>query len=263
MQETPGADEAAQTSRLNMIENGEQIKQPWERQEGESVRDHRRFLVYRNQGTGRSVRKAAEINKLSKKAQFGTWQSWTQIAHRGKWAERARAWDEYQEYEQRKADLVAEQAAREKLAAERIHQRALLSEEAVTLRAIFRTLAARAQEILSDPVVLAQLKLHRSKAVRVVREGQNETRTELQHPGLLEILNLVAQGTEVGGKLWRLAALDQPDESGEKQPEERARELGAVIAEQLLGTDLATLLSLKAELAGMNGKVRPDGNADA
>lgn len=261
-------------------------KRLWQRQQGESIRAFAAFCVYRDLASERSLTNAVrqyltttEPNKRATKAErerrrYAThetpgkylrnvrrrWGDWSRIHH---WVARCAAWDEWRDYTLRKSDLEAEQAAREKQTQDRVQQRALLSTEAVTLRAISRTLAARILEVLQDPTALAQLKVHRSKAVSVVREGTNETRTEIQHPGALELLNLVTQGLEVGGKLYRLAALDQTEGGDKLQPEERARELGTVIAEQLLGADTALLLSLKAELAGLNGKVKIDRNPDS
>lgn len=248
-------------------------RQPWERQEGETPRDYGRFLIYRNMGPERSVRKAAGVNKLKKKGQYGAWRYWQQIAYRHQWNDRAREWDEYQEYERVKVERVAEATAREEHAAERVQQRALLTQEAVGLRTIARLLAGRILEVLKDPEALRQLGLKRRKVVVVSRavptapglpaETEDkvatpmvtERRQEEVYPGVLELIKLAGEGMEAGSRLYRLAQLDEPDEDGKpKTAERRAQEVAQILTEDLLKRDVGCLLALRDELVGVNGK---------
>ncbi len=232
-------------------------KQPWERREGETPRDYGRFLIYRNMGPERSVRKAAGVNKLKKKGQYGAWRYWQQIAYRHHWNDRAREWDEYQEYERVKAERVAEARGREEQAAEHVKQQALLAQDGVALCTVARLLAARILEALSDKEKLRKLELHRVKVVA----GDKFNRTETVTPSILDLIKLAGDGMEVGSRLYRLAQLDQPDEDGKpKTAERRAEEVAKILTDDLLKRDVGGLLALRDALIGTNGKVEGDGH---
>lgn len=250
-------------------------KQPWERQADEPLRCYRRFLKYRALGPERSVRKACDIAKFPREGRKPSWQYWRKLAEQWHWRDRARAYDEHQEYQLRHAELEAEGKAREEQAAERIQQRDLLRKEAISLRTIARMLAARILEVLQDKDALRQLTLKRRKTVvtsRVIpmapglaeaKPGEKadppmltEQRIEEVWPGVLELLKLAGDGMEVGGRLYRLAQLDEPDEEGQpKTAERRAEDVAKVLTGRLLALGMDELLLLREGLVSDNGKV--------
>ena len=226
-------------------------RQPWERRADEPMRCFRRFLKYRNLGPERSVRKACDIVKLPQKGRKPSWQYWRTLAAQWHWNDRARAWDEYQEYERRKAELAAEAKAREDHAADHILQQELLSQEAIALRTIARLLAGQILAVLKDPRQLAEMKLRRVKVV----DGDKFNRTEMTTPGILDLVKLVGDGLKIGSELYRVAQLDQPGDDGKpKTAERKAQELANILAGKLLGMDIGGLLALREELIGLDGK---------
>jgi len=248
-------------------------RQPWERRAGEPSRCYAAFCYVRNLGPERTIRQGVKVYLIGdcpknapqrarqqrryrthdRPAAYlesvrGQWRRWSSRFH---WFERCGAYDVYQEYLLRHAELRAESAAVEQKAAERVQQRELLTLEAVTLRTIARLLAMQILAVLKDPEQLKQLKLHRVKVVA----GDTLNRTETVTPGVLDLLKLTGDGLKVGSELYRVAQLGQPDDDGKpKTAEKRVEELATIIAGQLMGMDTTAMLALREELLGLNGK---------
>jgi hypothetical protein len=180
---------------------------PWERQPEEPGKQYKRFLVYRNMDRKiRSVRAAAEVNKLSKRGQFGAWQYWTQIAHKWHWFDRARAYDQHR-------DEMADRHARERMAElaiiegdAQVASRQRQADEGREFVKHSARLSRRLQRLLEQPGAIEELRLKRSKAV-IVRETVDEEgrpivqRTELEQKSIMEFIPAMVA-----------LALDQPTE---------------------------------------------------
>ncbi|MGD0111390.1 MAG: hypothetical protein ABSD48_05960 [Armatimonadota bacterium] len=180
---------------------------PWERQPEEPGKQYKRFLVYRNMDRKiRSVRAAAEVNKLSKRGQFGAWQYWTQIAHTWHWFDRARAYDQHR-------DEMADRHARERMAElaiiegdAQVASRQRQADEGREFVKHSARLSRRLQRLLEQPGAIEELRLKRSKAV-IVRETVDEEgrpivqRTELEQKSIMEFIPAMVA-----------LALDQPTE---------------------------------------------------
>ena len=180
---------------------------PWERQPEEPGKQYKRFLVYRNMDRKiRSVRAAAEVNKLSKRGQFGAWQYWTQIAHKWHWFDRARAYDQHR-------DEMADRHARERMAElaiiegdAQVASRQRQADEGREFVKHSARLSRRLQRLLEQPGAIEELGLKRSKAV-IVRETVDEEgrpivqRTELEQKSIMEFIPAMVA-----------LALDQPTE---------------------------------------------------
>lgn len=180
---------------------------PWERQPEEPGKQYKRFLVYRNMDRKiRSVRAAAEVNKLSKRGQFGAWQYWTQIAHTWHWFDRARAYDQHR-------DEMADRRARERMAElaiiegdAQVASRQRQADEGREFVKHSARLSRRLQRLLEQPGAIEELGLKRSKAV-IVRETVDEEgrpivqRTELEQKSIMEFIPAMVA-----------LALDQPTE---------------------------------------------------
>ncbi len=190
---------------------------PWERQPEEPGKQYKRFLVYRNMDRKiRSVRAAAEVNKLSKRGQFGAWQYWTQIAHKWHWFDRARAFDQHR-------DEMADKHARERMAElaiiegdAEVASRQRQADEGREFVKHSARLSRRLQRLLEQPGAIEELGLKRSKAV-IVRETVDEEglpivqRTELEQKSIMEFIPAMVALALDGQRLERLA-LDQPTE---------------------------------------------------
>lgn len=106
----------------------EELK-PWERQPGESTRAYSAFLVYRDLGPQRSLRKASEIIYPRYRQRGTTGPPGRIVLWSGqfKWHQRAEAWDAYlrrlKEDEERRA--IKEMAERHARAAVGFQQKAL------------------------------------------------------------------------------------------------------------------------------------------
>ena len=68
----------------------EEIRMPWDQLPNEPLTSYRRFLVYRNLGPGRSLDRAYEAIKGSKKQPSGYF---AKISGKFDWERRATAWD--------------------------------------------------------------------------------------------------------------------------------------------------------------------------
>jgi hypothetical protein len=154
----------------------------------------------------RSVRAAAEVNKLSKRGQFGAWQYWTQIAHKWHWFDRARAYDQHR-------DEMADRHARERMAElaiiegdAQVASRQRQADEGREFVKHSARLSRRLQRLLEQPGAIEELRLKRSKAV-IVRETVDEEgrpivqRTELEQKSIMEFIPAMVA-----------LALDQPTE---------------------------------------------------
>lgn len=62
-------------------------REPWDRQPGEGPRPYAQFVVYRDMGPGRSIKKASEKIKNRSLAYL------YQVAHKNRWTERASLYD--------------------------------------------------------------------------------------------------------------------------------------------------------------------------
>jgi len=232
-------------------------KQPWDRVKGEGETPYAAFCRYLNLGTQRSIHQAVK-DHLAATAQpyrSSVYSWWRQWAAKYTWRHRAQAYDEYREYVARKAEIEAEAQARATAADDRVQQRHLLVQEAISLRTMARVLAGRILQVLSDPQELKQIGLKRQKSVEITRNGTSETRFEEVYPGVLDLVKLVGDSAEVGGRLYRLAQLDQPDPDGSpKTAERKAEEVAKIITGRLLGLGVEELLTLRDELSGPNGQ---------
>ena len=240
------------------VPNDPKERQPWERQEGEPSRHYRRFLIYRNMGAERSVRKAAEVNKLCKKAQPGTWQSWTQIAYRWHWSARAAAYDAWQEdlTAKHESERVAELAIAEADARIEARQAELeAGRKAVQVgKAVVQRLIA-----LVDAGELERLTLERvkasgvqyalacaacgfekviSKRLRMCPSCQSpdielEKRySEVERRSVAQLLNGALLAIGEGQRIQRLA-LGEPTDITEQRMGEKAREIADIIRQHV------------------------------
>jgi len=196
-----GEEEARQALEEEPRRNGRPHR-PWDRQRDEPSRHYERFLVYRKLGQGRSVRAAADINKLSKKAQQGTWQYWTQIAHRWHWFDRARAWDDWrQELAQRKADAKAIQTAdseAEELEAERRRQIEAGRKAVRVGNAVVERLISLVESGELDKMTLERVKL-------IVEGEKKGSRLEKETKAIPEFLSAALAAIAEGQRIQRIA----------------------------------------------------------
>lgn len=235
-------------------------RRPWDMQEGEPRRHYRRFLVYRDMGAERSVRRACEVAKVPKEGRVGTWDYWRKISFRWKWGERVRAYDEWREaLAQKHADeRAAELAIAE--AEENVKQAGLRVDENRHLRTLGRAVALRILQVIGQGALseMTSRKVKKIKQTTAV-DGSFE-RDEMETKSVFELAGLAVQAIEIGQKLERLDAGKPTDITQDVGQDQGAQEIARLIAAQLLAgaPDAMTLAQLREELIGLNGKAHDE-----
>jgi hypothetical protein len=173
---------------------------PWHRRPDELLRFYNRFLVYRDAGPERSVRKACDIAKLPQQGRKPSWQYWRKLAEQWHWGARARAWDAWQAgIRQKEADRLAVDTAIN--LAEENHREALsrISEARRFAH------AAEGGLITAVPVALARLHAAQDEVQRLLREGGSSEKITAAMMDAVAILNWATKTLDLAHKMEREA----------------------------------------------------------
>ena len=218
------------------------------------MRHFRRFCIYRDMGVGRSVRRAAEVNKLKKKGQHGAWRYWQQVAYLWQWAKRAKAFDEWQgDIRQKEADrLAAEAAIREAEEEEAWRQRQLRAHVSVQEAGI--QVFARLLELVQQGKVKA-LPLEDVKQVEQSGgEGGSFDRHETLTRGISAWLPIALKALAEGQRMEALARGLPTDRTAVQIDEAGMIEKVVQAIERFVPADQQEVLAKELDdLLGLNG----------
>ncbi len=240
-------------------------KRPWERRPEEPMRHYRRFSVYLKLGPERSVRKAAEVNKLHKKGQSGAWQYWQQVAYRWQWADRAKAFDVWQnEIRQTEQNRLAVEAAIAE-AEENEKQRRLRIQEARAVRTAGASVISRFLTLVKAGE-LEQFGMLKTKDVTVEHnlgeDGKPDgtfVRKEIERKALTEFLTQAFRAVIEGAQAERLELGEATNRTETVLGDAALKQLAEVIREHIPADSWeAVLAELDAVLAGKRDNGKPD-----